>query len=398
MTESIQKLYQISLKEKRKIIGLMSGTSFDGLDIALCEISGNGKNTQLQLLNFTTYPYTLDFRRELSSVISKKNIDMPLLCKMNASIGINHGIMVNNMLDKWGISNNEIDIIASHGQTVFHAPATLFNHEVNSTLQLGDGDHIAIQTGIITISDFRQKHIAARGEGAPLATYGDYLLFADNKKDRILLNIGGIANFTFIPSNADFKNVISTDTGPGNTLMDQLIRHKYSDKLYDNNAEIALKGKVNEQLFSTLFDHPFFLQPFPKTTGPELFNINFIQSCIEKSNTINIPFEDIMATLNKLTSTSICKAIDFYINESTDYEILISGGGIHNPLLMKSIQTHFGENHIKKFEELNFNPDAKEALLFAVLANEMIAGNKEIFEEGTKAMPNVSMGKISFPD
>ncbi len=398
MIESINKLHQISMKQNRKIIGLMSGTSFDGLDIALCDISGNGQNTQLNLLNFTTCPFTNEFRKELASIISKKNVDLALLCKLNASIGITYGEMINEVLKKWKISKNEIDLIASHGQTIFHAPSSKFNHKLNSTLQIGDADHIAVKTGIITISDFRQKHIAGGGEGAPLVTYGDYLLFSNKHSDRILLNIGGIANFTFIPADAPFDKVISSDTGPGNTLIDQLIRQKYPELLYDNNAAIALTGNTNDQLIAELYCHPFFSMPIPKTTGLELFNMNFVQDALKKSKTTEIPFEDIAATLNKLTSMSICNLIDSLIKESKSYEILISGGGLHNPLLLSALRSHFGENRVKNFEHFYFNPDAKEAALFSVLANELIAGTKESFQNGNKFMPNKSFGKISFPD
>lgn len=175
----IEKLYKIAKKDSRFIIGLMSGTSLDGLDIALCKISNSGKSTVVSLENFITMDYDDEFRTHIRGIFAKRSIDQQLLSGLNAYIGHVHAELINQALQKWGISKDAIDCIASHGQTVYHAPQSLTKDTAmpNSTLQIGDGDHIAVKTGIITISDFRQKHIAAGGEGAPLAAYGDYLLF-----------------------------------------------------------------------------------------------------------------------------------------------------------------------------------------------------------------------------
>jgi anhydro-N-acetylmuramic acid kinase len=188
MIESIEKLSQIANKPSRKIIGLMSGTSLDGLDIALCEVFGNGKSTKINLLQFETIEYNNKFRDEIKTIFSKKNIDLEKLCLLNEWIGKVHAEMINKKLSDWQIQNNEIDLIASHGQTIYHAPESLHQHKIfgNGTLQIGDGDQIAVNTSIITISDFRQKHIAAGGEGAPLAAYGDYLLYSGENKSSIL--------------------------------------------------------------------------------------------------------------------------------------------------------------------------------------------------------------------
>lgn len=399
MTEYISKLYQISKKEKKKVIGLMSGTSLDGLDIALCEIEGNGKHTQIKLLEFQTIPYEIAFRDEIKKIISTKQADLALLCQLNAQIGSTHARMINDSLIKWNVANNEIDFIASHGQTIFHAPCNSNNNSkgFNSTLQIGDGDHIAVKTGIITICDFRQKHIAAGGEGAPLVTYGDYLLFSKKEKNRILLNIGGIANFTFIPADANFNDIISSDIGPGNLLMDIMIQNKYPDKTYDHDAEIAEKGTVNDDLLFLLLSHPYFQIKSPKTTGAELFNKDYVFNAMNKSNTMNIAFEDLMATLNRFTAVSICDAFQKLNFGGTETELFISGGGMHNPLLLSYIQKNIPGITMKKFDTEYFNPDAKESVLFAVLANETISGNKNNFDNGNPSMPNISMGKICFP-
>ena len=187
MNVHLEKLYAISKKPIRKIIGLMSGTSLDGLDIALCSFEGSGLQTKIELQQFETIPFDEDFKNEIKSVFSKKNVDLEKLCLLNPWIALRHAGMVNACLQKWNIKNDDVDLIASHGQTIYHAPKTLHQQDKfdNATLQIGDGDHIAVATGIITISDFRQKHIAAGGEGAPLAVYGDYLIFGKPGEDRI---------------------------------------------------------------------------------------------------------------------------------------------------------------------------------------------------------------------
>jgi anhydro-N-acetylmuramic acid kinase len=210
MIQNVEALYTISKKKSRKIIGLMSGTSLDGLDVALCEVTGEGIQTSIKLVEFESVTFTTDFKNEVKEIFSKKNIDLEKLTLLNSWIAQQHAIIINLLLKKWKIKKEEVDLIASHGQTIYHAPKSLHHHTKfsNATLQISDGDHIAVATGIITLSDFRQKHIAAGGEGAPLAVYGDYLIFGKKGEDRILLNIGGIANFTYLPSNMNSAEIL----------------------------------------------------------------------------------------------------------------------------------------------------------------------------------------------
>jgi len=262
-------------------------------------------------------------------------------------------------------------------------------------LQLGDGDHIAVKTGIITVSDFRQKHLAAGGEGAPLAAYGDYLLFSHPSENRFLLNIGGIANFTFIPSATSDMKAYATDIGPGNTLMNQFMFASFGKEM-DENARIAYQGVVNERLLAALRQHPFFEEAFPKTTGPELFSLSYLTEAQSKSNTITISNEDVMATLCSFSAISIADNIRKQAQRLPNAHIYVSGGGIHNPLLMEMIQQQLPAYTVESFAKLGMDPDAKEACLFALLANETIAGNPENAQNIYESPP-VCMGKISFP-
>jgi anhydro-N-acetylmuramic acid kinase len=353
----------------------------------------------VQVLEFETVNYTGDFKEEIKQVFSKKMVDLEKLCLLNGWIGGQHGEMVNDCLKKWGVNNNEVDISASHGQTIYHAPKRLHGLEKfgNSTLQIGDGDHLAVKTGIITLSDFRQKHISAGGEGAPLAVYGDYILFGNKEENRVMLNIGGIANFTYLPANANITEVFSTDIGAGNTLMDAYIQQNFPNKFYDENSLIARKGKTNNLLLAELKTDDFFNQSFPKSTGPELFNLHYIDKAKNAAGINEMTHEDMMATLTKFTADMIVAAFATTINKDENYVVYASGGGIHNPLLMEYLKTELPTVTFRDFKELGINPDAKEAILFAVLANETLCGNNNYDENKTVAMPTISMGKISFP-
>ncbi len=398
MKHNIEKLYQIANKSERIILGLMSGTSLDGLDMALCSFTGQGLDTKIKLLHFETISYTNDFKEEIKNIFSKKNIDFEKLCLLNPWIAQQHAAIINATLQKWGIDKTDVDIIASHGQTVYHAPKALHQQEKfgNATLQIGDGDHLAVATGITVVSDFRQKHIAAGGEGAPLAVYGDYLIFGKKGEDRILLNIGGIANFTYLPGNMNSSEIFSTDTGPGNTMMDAFVQKHFTGKYFDKDAAIATMGTVSDALLASLKDHPFFKQGFPKTTGPELFNLQYLQTALEQSGTHHLSPEDVMATLNKFSADTIIDAVKATTKETCS--LFCSGGGMHNTLLMQHIKEALPYCTFNTTAALEINPDAKEAVLFAVLANECVCGNGSYLEKGIKGMPAISMGKISFPD
>jgi anhydro-N-acetylmuramic acid kinase len=411
MNKDLSRLLEIAKAPSRLIIGLMSGTSLDGLDIALCRFQGSGPGTKMALLQFKTVSYPPEVKSRLKPISSKPMVDLQEVTLINAWLGTYFAELINVALAEWDIDPKQVDLIASHGQTIFHAP--FFQHQIepygNATLQIGDGDHIAVKTGIITLSDFRQKHIAAGGEGAPLALYGDFLMFSDPEEHRVLLNIGGIANFTWLPAlkqdiqQGPLPKVFSTDTGSGNTLMDQYVQKHFPGKQYDEDAQIALSGKVHETLLERLLDLPFFKLEFPKTTGPEVFSLSHLEQVIAEVETQQLAWDagavqmelapaDVLATLAQFSTIGIVRALRATIPSGTTYRVYVSGGGMHNPLLIKNLEKELG----KKMEStalLELDPDAKEAVLFALLANECISG-PEISIEG---QPAVAMGKISFP-
>ncbi|MES2005913.1 MAG: anhydro-N-acetylmuramic acid kinase [Bacteroidota bacterium] len=398
MNQNLAKLCRISSQDSRLIIGLMSGTSLDGLDVALCRFTGSGSGTHIELLHFDTISYQDHFKNEIRSVFSKRSVDLEKVCLLNGWVALKHAEMILQCLEKWKLQPQEIDLIASHGQTIYHAPKLLHQEDEfgNGTLQIGDGDHLAVATGIITISDFRQKHIAAGGEGAPLAVYGDYFIFSKPGENRIMLNIGGIANFTYLPGDLDATKIFSTDTGPGNTLMDAYVQRHFQIP-FDKEAAIARQGNVNEELLTELLKHPFFEKGFPKTTGPELFNLSYIETATLRAGIETISHFDVMATLNRFSAVTIADAIKRTLASDQQYVIYTSGGGMHNPQLIGHIEGMLPNIVFHTTDALQINPDAKEAILFAILANECVAGGNTPIGNGTSDIPSVSMGKISLP-
>lgn len=399
MNKSLSKLSQIASRKERKIIGLMSGTSMDGLDIALCSCKGSGTTTEVRLLHFETIGYHDNFRSDIKSIFAKRKVDLQQVCLLHELIGIKHAEMILSALEKWHIKPTEVDLIASHGQTIFHAPKRLHGLKgyPNATLQIGDGDHIAVKTGIITLCDFRQKHVASGGEGAPLAVYGDYILFSQPTENRILLNIGGISNLTYLPADGNAHHVFSTDIGPGNTLMDQYIQHHYPNLYFDKDGAIAKSGNTNESLLKELQNQPFFKMPFPKTTGPELFNLSYLKNAQEQSNTVYLKSEDVLATLCSFSAQAIIHALENNFKNLTNLHIYMSGGGIHHPLLIYQINNAFPSINFKTTDSLGINPDAKEAVLFTILANECVAADEQIDFGPQHGVPSISMGKICMP-
>ena len=428
MLTDIHHLYKISKKKVRYIIGLMSGTSLDGLDIALGRFEGSGTQTKVSVVAFDTVTYTEIFKNEIRQVFAKETIPFQHLVLLNEKIGSAHAEMVLSFLKKHKIKPAKIDLIASHGQTVYHAPK--IQHGLtdypNGTLQIGDGDHIAVKTGIITLSDFRQKHIAFGGEGAPLAAYGDYFLFSTPDENRIMLNLGGIANFTFLPASLHASEVFVTDTGPGNTLLDACVRFYFPEKYYDKDAEMASKGIINTDLLKALLQHAYFKNK-SGTTGPEVFNLKFVEHAQEQSNTKNLSPENLLATLTAFSAQTIANSIiscqqsannttnlGRVLNPSKVYTqhattdkiqpttIYLSGGGMHNPLLVNSIKKLLPDFNFGTTDDLGINGDAKEAVLFATLANECVSGDKKIWmknnADSSFFFPDISMGKISLPN
>ena len=404
MHNHIKRLVESAEKESRLIIGLMSGTSLDGLDIALCDIRGCGTATQVKVLQFTTCEYPEHVKEKVRQVFAKSLVDLEYLTLLNGWLGNYHGQLIVDTLAYWGIANHDIDVIASHGQTIYHCPAHQHKYSEfgNGTLQIADADHIAVATRITTLSDFRQKHIAAGGEGAPLAHYGDYYYFSSKKEHRLLLNIGGIANLTWLPKDCAFSDVLCSDIGAGNTIMNAYTQRHFQ-VMYDQNGEVAKSGKVNQALLDSLMAATFIKRNMPKTTGPEVFNLALLSQAQTNSNTDHLSHNDVMATLNMFSAKVIAEHItllsSYVIQVNEPVNVYVSGGGYHNTLLMEKVRAQLSSDYnVLSSQALGISPDAKEAVLFAMLANETLVGESTSVKGESKQSQPITMGKISFPD
>ncbi len=375
MNKQLLRLSEIAQKPQRTIIGLMSGTSLDGMDIALCKF----KWKKPQLLNFRTVEYSQDLRNRIRAIQSQIQVNLQDVCVLHTELAHLYADLVLESLEEWGVEAHQVDLIASHGQTIYHHP----NKKMNSTLQIVDGDHIAEKTGIITISDFRQKHVAKGGEGAPIAGIMDEALFRSETEHRLLLNLGGISNFTWLPSKKSGEEILTSDVGPANTLINEAMK-KHFNKPFDENGKVASNGKVHSGLLKYLLLEPFFRKPFPKTTGQEAFNLDLVEELMTGFK-IDLKPEDLIATLTHLTIQSITRAFEEVIGDKP-FEMFVSGGGVHNSTVMNGLKERLANAEFKDFEESGITADSKEAVLMAFLANECVVGGE--WELGKVSLPS----------
>jgi anhydro-N-acetylmuramic acid kinase len=387
-------LIELIRKKERKVLGVLSGTSVDAVDVVLLKIKASGTGSQIQVIDFQSFKIPLDLKDFILKCSRIKENDVRDICKLNFIIGNFFAVCINKFLKKRKISPKAIDAIGSHGQTVFHIPKPIekFGIKTKSTLQIGDPSVIANLTGITTVGDFRNADVAVGGDGAPLVPFLDYIMFSDKKKSRILINIGGISNLTYLKKNCRINDVVAFDCGPGNMLIDSLTKI-FFNKDYDKDSKIALKGTVDKNLFKFIcrLDTYFKSRP-PKSTGREFYNKLFVKKIITKSK--NISKENIIRTVTEFTAYSIYYNIIHFIKKRDMSEILVSGGGADNILIMNCLQSYFKKSVVKKLEYNGIDSANKEAVLFAVLANETLSGNYGNVPSSTGAVKKAILGKI----
>lgn len=385
-------------KAEKLAVGLISGTSMDGIDSVLLHIKNNGVNTEIDLINFQTFPYPDTLRDELLEVSQPGHGTVDKICRLNFVVGEYFADAVLEICRLSKLNVSQVDFIGSHGQTIHHLPDEIicFNKATRSTLQIGEPAIIANRTACITIANFRYADMAQGGQGAPLVPYFDYLIFKSETFNRVILNIGGIANITVLKKNCTVDNVLAYDTGPGNMVINALMKKLYNQQ-YDENGSIALKGAISEKLLSILLKHQFFNKTIPKSTGREEFGRSFVENVLTTSNELKLKPEDIIATITELTARSIVDSLRFspLSIEEVD-ELIVSGGGVHNQALMKSIARYFYNSKILRTDDFNIPGDAKEAICFAVLANETISGNPANLSSVTGAKRPTILGSIYF--
>ncbi len=401
MPPRLDRLLALAERPTRRVLGLMSGTSGDGLDCALCAFTGHGADTRVQVEHFRTLPYTPEERARLQGVISRPRVDLHALTTLHAWLAARHAAMVQEALQGWEVAPGAVDLLASHGMTAFHAPAGWTEGEAlrHATLQIGDGDLLAVRTGLLTLSDFRQKEIAAGGEGAPLAPYGERLLFS-GPVPRVLINLGGIANFTWLPARGSGAPVLCGDTGPANGLVDRAVRHCRPDDAdgFDRDGRMAAAGRIHAGLLSRLLAHPYFARPFPKSTGPELFGDAYLGDVWREASALGLSDADLVATLTRLTVETVAAALRTTGAADAGTEAYVSGGGRHNPVLMAGLRDTLPGLAWREVEQLGLPADAKEAVLFAALAHESLFGEGFAPLTGPADGRRFGFGKLSWPD
>ena len=375
----------------RLVIGLMSGTSMDGIDAALVNIQGNGLSTKVNLVEFICMPYEDSIVSELESLES--NFSLSRLSDLNFAIGENFAKAAISLIEKSGIKLEEIDLIGSHGQTIFHKPPSS-GSETFSTLQIGELDVIAERTGITTIGDFRTRDVASYGEGAPLVPYVDYILFHNSTKNRIAQNIGGIANCTLVAQ--ELSDVMAFDSGPGNLLIDNLIKMATSNqRKYDENGELASKGEVNISLLYNLLNDPYYKKPPPKSTGKEKYGDKVAKELFNLIESNSISLEDMLSTLVEFTVDTIYNSYENFIFPDWEVdEVILSGGGAKNSAIVERLRERLNGIQLSVTDNYGIPIDSKEAVAFALLANETIFGNCANIPSVTGAESSSPIGKI----
>jgi anhydro-N-acetylmuramic acid kinase len=382
----------IARKKTLRIAGLMSGTSADGVSVAIVEAAPR----RIRTLAFRTYPYPPRIRKRVFALFQPETARLDEICRLNFLLGELFARALIALARSSRIALSSIDLIGSHGQTICHLPPAKRSalRNAGSTLQIGEPSVIAERTGITTVADFRPRDIAAGGEGAPLVPYADFLLFRHPRRSRAIQNIGGIANVTWMPARPRIADVIAFDTGPGNMMMDrvtQLITR--GRRNYDDGGRLASRGQVDPTLLAELLAHPFLRRRPPKSTGREEFGVAFADEIFRRARKAGVAPLDVLATLNALTSLSIRDAYRRFLPKWPD-EVILCGGGARNRLLVQRLKADLQPSKAIVMDDLGLSADAKEAVSFALLARETIRGAPNNVPSATGARRAVILGKI----
>ena len=391
-------LIKVISKQKRRVIGLMSGTSCDGINTCLAEIVGAGPGCKVALMGYDRFEYPDRLRKRILDLCIPETSSVDKICHMNFLLGELFAETAFRLLRKLHIKPEEVDLIGSHGQTIQHLPVGIKEGDrlVRSTLQIGEPAIIAERTGISTVADFRPRDVAAGGFGAPLVPYADYVLFADKNKGRALQNIGGIANVTYLPPGGSPKDTIAFDTGPGNMIIDRItVLTTHGRLAYDAEGDMAAEGIPDEKFLQKLMNHPYLAMKPPKTTGREDFGMLYTDRLFHEARRSGISHLDLLATVTAFTAKSMADAYKRFVFPRGEVsEVIVCGGGSYNKTLIKYFQIYLGQIPIKQMDEFGIPCDAKEALSFAILANETISGNPNNVPSATGAEAPVILGKI----
>lgn len=376
----------------------MSGTSVDGIDAALISITGKGISTKYTQIGFITLPYSKREKKELLLLASGNVGGSKSLLKIDVYLGKKFALAAILLCKDCSIEKDQIDFIGLSGHTFYHLPieTKYLESQVTGTLQLGEPSFLNEEFNCPVVSDFRVRDMAAGGQGAPLVAYTEFVLFRSSTKNIALQNIGGIGNITILPKNCLATEVVAFDTGPGNMVIDNLVTIFTNGELsYDKDALIAKKGILNNILLNYLLEDSYFLMDLPKSTGREKYNKGYIDNIIKFAQKHNISFEDLIFTVTFFTAKAIEIGIKNYSNVNIE-TLIVGGGGSHNPIILDSLKKLLPNVEVLTFEDIGQNSDSKEAIAFAILANETLNGVYNNLVSVTGAKHSVVMGKVSY--
>lgn len=381
----------------RLIIGLMSGTSADGVDAALVRIHGSSLSTRVEQLAFITLPFTQKARERILAVAGGDFGGSHELCSLNFYLGTLFADACETLCAAAGIALSEVDLVGTHGQTVFHIPQPehYLGKTFGSTLQIGEPAVIAQRLSCPVVSDFRVRDMAAGGLGAPLVPYTEYLLYRSDTENIALQNIGGIGNITLLPKGCSLAQVFAFDTGPGNMVMDALtFRLTQGKASYDESGLLAAGGTVSLPLLSDMLLDDYLRQKPPKTTGRERYGTAYVDALCQKAQKYSVSLQDTLATATRFTAECIRCALAEHCHTVPD-KLIIGGGGSQNPTLLNHIRAILPGCRVLTNEDLQLDSNSKEAVAFAVLANETLFAVPNNAMGATGAANPVIMGKIS---
>jgi len=376
--------------------GLMSGTSMDGVDAVLVRLKAAPEKPAPEVLAFETVPYPEALKESLMDLAMGQQCSAEDIAILNTGVAVAFSKGFFEVCRVAGTEPGDVDFIGSHGQTVAHVSSGA-EKPIAGTLQIGSPGMIAAFTGVTTIGDFRAGDIALGGQGAPLAPYVDYLMRKSPKFNRIILNIGGIANLTYLPKKSSRHDVIAFDTGPGNMVLDAAYRALYpGDGEYDTNGDKAKKGKANIPLVEQFLSHPYFKRRPPKSAGHNEFGVNFTWEFLARARETGITKDDTLASATMLTARSIGEAIQRYVEPEGDVDqVYVSGGGLRNETLVNELREMLAPAQVHPIDELGIAAEAKEAVDFAVLARETILGRPNVIAAATGAPREIVLGVIA---
>ncbi len=384
-------------KPERLVVGLMSGTSVDGVDAALVRIGGAGRGgARASVAAFATHPFPSALRADVLR-LSHGDGSPEDVSRLSFALGALFADAALAVLEAAGVAAGEVDAIASHGQTVSHTPPTRAGERTGATLQIGEPAVIASRTGIPVVSNFRAADVALGGQGAPLIPYADWLLLTHGAKSRAVQNIGGIGNVTYLSANADASDVVGFDTGPGNMLMDRAAHDATNGALtYDKDGALAQAGTVDETVLQWLLSHPFLAKTPPKSAGREEFGEAFFRDAQARFLSRGASPADVVATFTTFTARSIADAYRRFLPRMPD-EIIVGGGGARNLHLMTLLARELAPQPVLTHEDVGINGDSKEALAFALLADAFLRGEAATIPRVTGASRAALAGSLTLP-